>query len=312
MNWRLKAAIQRACNYLPVGKQSVYRQLQRYCGGLVKGYDHSFLVSEAARMASMLRDEASFDVSGATLMEVGTGWRVDMPLGFYLCGARRTITADLNRYLVEDLALGTVRFIVENASRMHDVFSFVDTGALDARIEALRGVQSLQDLFRVTGIEYYAPYDCAGTSLPSSSIDLHYSYTVFEHIPADVLAAILREASRLLTPRGVALHHIDLGDHFAQVDGAITPANFLQFSDSDWERYAGTPWSYHNRLREDDYRPIFDRAGHDIIYWKGYVDAPSLDALKKGLPLASKYRDKPLDALSVAILDVISRPRNRQ
>ena len=40
------------------------------------------------------------------------------------------------------------------------------------------------------------------------------------------------------------LHHIDLGDHFEQVDPSITPANFLQFSETAWRRYAKTSWSH--------------------------------------------------------------------
>jgi hypothetical protein len=72
MNWKLKAAVQRACDHLPVGKETVYRQLQRYCGGLLKGYDYSFLLSETARMAQLLRG-VGYEIEGAAVMEVGTG-----------------------------------------------------------------------------------------------------------------------------------------------------------------------------------------------------------------------------------------------
>jgi hypothetical protein len=311
MNWRLKAAIQRLCNRLPVGKQALYRQLQRRCGGLVKGYDHSFLLSETARMAATLRD-AGFDVENAAVMEVGTGWRLDMPLGLYLCGARRIITCDLNRYLDQQLALDTVRYITANVERIRALFPFVEQGVLDDRIAKLRNVDSIDELFRTTGIEYCAPCDCANTKFGDGSIDLHYSYTVFEHISSAVLEAILREATRLLSDRGVALHHIDLGDHFAQVDSSITPANFLQFSEAEWQPYAGTPWSYHNRLREDDYRALFEKVSHEVLYWKPHVDQPSLDSLKNGFPLAPQFRDKPVELLSVAILDVVSRPGRRR
>jgi len=307
MNWRLKAAIQRACDWVPVGKQTLYRQLQRYCGGLVKGYDHSFLLSETARMAGMLRD-VGFDLEGAAVMEVGTGWRVDMPIGLYLCGARRIVTCDLNRYLDKRLTLDTVHYVADNAERIRNLFPFVEAGVLDTRIANLCRARTLEELFRATGIEYYAPCACADTGFAKSSVDLHYSYTVFEHITSSTLEAILREANRLLSDRGVAFHHIDLGDHFAQVDSSITPANFLQFSEADWHSYARTPWSYHNRLREDEYRELFQRASQEILYWKPYVDQSSLDSLKNGFPLAPQYRDKPVEVLSVAILDVISRP----
>jgi SAM-dependent methyltransferase len=232
-----------------------------------------------------------------------------MPIALYLCGARRIITCDLNRYLDKRLSLDTVRYITNNAERVRALFPFVAPGLLDERIANLRSVTSIDELFRLTGIEYYAPYDCARTNFDDGSIDLHYSYTVFEHIAAPVLEAILREANRLLSDRGVALHHIDLGDHFAQVDSSITPANFLQFSDKDWQTYSETPWSYHNRLREDDYRVLYEKASHEILLWKPYIDQASLNSLKGGFPLAAEFRGKPPELLSVAILDVVSRPR---
>lgn len=310
MNWRLKAAIQRACNILPVGKQTLYRQLQRHCGGLVKGYDHGFLLSETARMAGMLLN-AGFDLRGAVAMEVGTGWRVDIPIALYLCGVRRTITCDINRYLDKRLTLDTVRYVGANSERISGLFPFVDEKELQWRIDDLRGVNTLEHLFRTTGIEYYAPYDCAKTNFPDRSIDLHYSYTVFEHISAPTLETILIEANRLLSDRGVAFHHIDLGDHFAQVDKSITPANFLQFADSEWNSYSRTPWSYHNRLRVNEYRELFRRALQEILYWNEHIDTPSLEALERGFPLAPRFRDQPARMLSVALLDVISRPAER-
>lgn len=258
-------------------------------------------------MAERLR-AVGFDIEGAAAMEVGTGWRVDMPIGLYLCGARRIITCDLNRYLTKHLALGTVRYVVENAETIRSIFPFVEPKLLQERVANLRRVTRIEELFRVTGIEYHAPCDCAETGFADRSIDLHYSYTVFEHIPPSTLERILREANRLLSDRGLAFHHIDLGDHFAQVDRSITPANFLQFSEDAWRRYGGTPWSYHNRLREDEYRALFQRVPQDVLYWKSHVDERSLECLKNGFPLAPQYREKPLEVLSVAIVDVISRP----
>jgi len=311
MNWRLKAALQRACDLIPVGKQKVYRQLQLHCGGLVREYDHRFLLSETARMLSMLR-EVGFTVEGAVVMEVGTGWRLDMPIALYLCGAEKVITFDINRYLVSSLTLDSVRYIVNNAEKIRDIFNGIESSRFEQRIARLRRVRTIDDLFREAQIEYHAPCDCARTNLSDHSIDLHYSYTVLEHIAAPALVSILQEANRLLSPRGFAFHHIDLGDHFAQVDPAITTANFLQFSETAWRRYAGTPWSYHNRLREYEYRELFDRVPQEVVSWKPYVDSRSLETLKSGFSLAPQYRDQSPEVLSVSILDVISRPPSSQ
>ena len=307
MNWKIKSAVQRACAHVPVGKQTIYRQLQRYCGGLVNGYDYSFLLSEAARMAALLHS-VGYEVEGASVMEVGTGWRVDIPIGLYLCGARRIITCDLNRYLIEPLSLKTVRYVHDNMEKIRKIFSAVAPDLLEARLMALRGVSTMEELFAVAGIEYYAPCNCACTGFPDRSIDVQYSYTVFEHVPLSTLEAILPESNRLLSERGIAYHHIDVSDHFAQVDPSITMVNFLQFSDEDWQRYAGTSWSYHNRLREDDYRELLQRTRHEIVYWKTHVDDRSLECIKNGFPLAPQYHNRPPEVLSTDIVDVVSRP----
>lgn len=248
------------------------------------------------------------EIEGALVMEVGTGWRLDLPIGLYLCGARRIVTCDLNRYLVKSLALDTVRYVCENVEKIRGIFSSVDPVMLERRLGALGRVSSIDELFATAGIEYHAPCDCAHTGFQDRTIDVHYSYTVFEHIPGPTLEAILQEANRLLSDHGVAYHHIDLSDHYAQVDPSITQVNFLQFSDADWRRYAGTSWSYHNRLREDEYRCLFHRVPQDVVYWKAHRDERSLETLRNGFPLAPQYRDKPAEVLSTAIIDVISRP----
>ena len=61
-----------------------------------------------------------------------------------------------------------------------------------------------------TKIRYYSPCDAAATGLAPGSVDIHLSYTVFEHIRGPVLVQILNEASRVLSERGALIHHIDL------------------------------------------------------------------------------------------------------
>ncbi len=307
MNWKIKAAVQRACALAPIGKQALYRQIQCRCGQLEHGYDYSFLLSEAARMARLLAGKGH-TIEGASVMEVGTGWRVDIPIGFFLCGAQRIVTCDLNRYLIKSLALKTVQFILDNPGEIRSIFSSVHPALLENRLEALKEVSDIEDLFAIAGIEYHAPCDCATTPFRSDSFDIHFSYTVFEHIPGPTLQAILIEANRLLKDGGMILHHIDLSDHFEQVDGSITKVNFLRFSEADWQRYSGTPWSYHNRLRRDEYREIFEKSSQDIVYWDYLVDQRSLECLRNGFPLHDKYRGIPAEALSTVIVDVMSRP----
>src|ERR1700752_4349103 len=107
---------------LPVGRDQVYCLLQRYCGGMVKGYDPAFMLSEAARMAASLRN-FGLQIEGARVMEVGTGWRVDLPLGLYLCGAETVHTYDTHRYLLPSLVMLSVEFIRANRARILEELS---------------------------------------------------------------------------------------------------------------------------------------------------------------------------------------------
>lgn len=311
MRWQVKWAVQRACASVPVFSQALYRQIQQRCGPVTHGYNAGEMIGEAARLTRML---AEFDrpVEGATMMEVGTGWRVDIPLGLFLAGAREIYTYDLNRYLREELVLRSLDYIRRETDAVRGVFqSLTSASALEERLRALLACRTLDEVLEAAHIRYMAPADAAAAKeLPDRSVDVHFSYTVLEHIPGEVLVRILREAARVLKPDGLALHHVDLSDHFAHVDPSITSVNFLKFADWQWKWLASTPWSYHNRLRVNEYREIYEQAGHDVLDWRPHVDPRSLTALnEQQFPLAEKYRGAPLETLSTVYLDVFSRGR---
>ena len=121
------------------------------------------------------------------------------------------------------------------------------------------------------------------TGLPAESIDIQFSYTVFEHIPEEVLAGILQEASRVLAQTGFCLHHIDPSDHYSHDDGRISKVNFLQFSDEEWNRHAGNQFAYHNRSRAADFKRLFEESGHRLLEFEPYCDERSLSELRAGL-----------------------------
>ncbi len=65
-------------------------------------------------------------------------------------------------------------------------------------------------------------------NIKSDSVDFICSNNTFEHIPADILSAILREFKRVIKPGGLMSHFIDMSDHFAHFDSRITIYNFLE------------------------------------------------------------------------------------
>ncbi len=310
MNWKLKASIQRVFAALPAGEQ-LYYQVQRRIGSLRQAPNPCDNLRLLEDVLIDLRNAADFRLEGKRIMEVGTGWRPEMPLFFYLLGAARVDTFDLHRYVREELALDSVAALLE---RETEALERLDRHAAShaevrTRWNALRDVRTLDDFFRITNIRYHAPVDAANTQLAPGSVDLHFSYTVFEHIPRDVLIAILREASRVLDPAGgLACHHIDLSDHFAHVDPSISMVNFLQYEEAEWRKYNDNQFAYHNRLRIDEFESLYREAGHEIVNWNAPVDRKCLDHLNAGaIPLAEPYRHQPKEILATIGVRAISR-----
>ena len=59
---------------------------------------------------------------GATFLEVGTGRRINTPLAFWLLGAERVITVDLNPYLKEELVKNDLDYIQKNKIEIQNLF----------------------------------------------------------------------------------------------------------------------------------------------------------------------------------------------
>jgi SAM-dependent methyltransferase len=308
MRWTEKAKIQNFCAALPVFRDETYYLMQRFGGSLRCARDPRPYLQASASLLSDLQ-KCGVSALGKRLMEIGTGRYLELPIGMFLAGAGSVLTVDVHRLLKERLVLDSVKQMVENRREVVGYFEKVaDRKEVEVRLNSLAGVHSLPELLEKASIEYRAPADATNMALPSASIDFQFSYTVFEHVPGDVLVGMLREANRILRPGGVAIHHIDPSDHFAHDDPSISFVNFLQFSDSEWDKLAGNSFAYHNRLRASDYVEIYRRAGHEVIMWDGSVQPQSLSALKNGLPLASRFQGRSITDLATVVLRVISRP----
>jgi SAM-dependent methyltransferase len=308
MNWRVKAAVQRACAAMPVGGGSIYYSLQRAVGLLRDPERPIMMLRIAARLAREL-GQLGVDLRGKRVLEVGTGWRVDMPIGLYLCGAKSVDTYDLHRYLKPRLVMEAVAGLAKRRQLVIETLATVaDAADVERRLDALVQAPDIRALLRVAGIEYRAPADATRIDRPAGSADVHVSFTVLQHIPYDALLALLREASRVLSADGLAWHQVDLSDQFASADPSISRANFLRFTDAEWARYSDNRFAYHNRLRADDYRRLYHEAEHEVIRWVSDVDERSRAELANGFPLAQRFRGLPVEMLATDTIRVLSRP----
>ena len=199
MRWKLKAKIQNAVSLLPSSASyATYYWIQRHFGGLRRLNPISRLTS-AIKTWKRIQEQGVIP-SGKVFLEVGTGRVPIVPLAYWLMGAEKTITMDLNPYLKAELVEESIQYISENKEKILNLFgSLIDKKRFNELQSLSRdsyfSVSAFLDLCHV---DYVAPIDAADTRFPEQCIDFHTSYTVFEHIPLEVLKQILEEGNRII------------------------------------------------------------------------------------------------------------------
>ncbi len=291
MNWKLKSFIQRACTTLPMGR-SFYLLLQEFAGGL-RHPRYLDRFAEQHRIALLIQEHGVLG-DGARVFDVGTGWLPLAPIGFWMCGAASVRTVDIHRYLNLPALSRALAWMADNREKLIALWSDVlSDDTLAARLGTIAElIDRPEEFLARANILYAAPSDATDTGLEDDSIDVHYSTTVLEHIPPDILADILAEANRILRPGGISAHVVDPTDHFAHTDPAITNVNFLQFDDETWATYNDNQFAYHNRLRASDYRRLFEGSPLRIVETMSEIDPRAIQALRDGFPLAESFRGK--------------------
>lgn len=181
MNWKLKALVAATCDSVPMGPQ-FYQFLQKHFGRL-DASSHTRLTNQQ-EMAQWLSPYGG--LAGKTLFEVGTGHIPWIPIGFYLSGAAKVFTYDLYPRMDIQLVKEALAWIATNREKVASMYP----DAAD-RLEVLTRLRSdPQGLFQAANIVYKSPADAASSGLPDQSIDVHFSFATFEHIPQESIAAI--------------------------------------------------------------------------------------------------------------------------
>lgn len=242
------------------------------------------------------------DPRGKVFFEVGTGRAPNVPLAYWLMGAEKTITIDLNPYMKEELARESVEYLQRHREEVEGLFGpFLDPGRFATLLDYFNKAPfELSAFLKLCGIHYIAPGDASNTPLPTGCVDYHTSYTVLEHIPPELVVRILQEGNRLVKRQGLFVHRIDYSDHFSHADRSISRINFLQYSESKWKHYAGNRFMYMNRLRHDDFLDLFRSSGHRILSIDTEVNREVLALLRgRRFRLDDRFKDKSVDVLSI-------------
>ena len=163
--------------------------------------------------------------------------------------------------------------------------------------------QPLDDFLAGLGISYRAPMDATRTGLDESSFDLVVSAHVLEHVPSDVIPALLAECRRILRPSGIMSFEINYQDHYSGDDDRITAYDFLRYDDTEWSRF--NPALHHqNRLRHREYLELFERADLDVLDVAARCSADDVETVRR-IPLADRFAAMPVEQVAIRMATVV-------
>ena len=289
MKWKTKALIQNLISLLP-DKLSYksYLFFQKKFGGLRNFNPINKLATSKKVWEKILAGNQQ--PSGGIFFEVGTGRVPIVPIGYFLMGAKKVVTIDLNPYLDLELLVESLNYMKNNPNLVRETLGdYFD----EDRFQILRSIDTssfiaLEQILNSLLIEYIAPGDATDIKMESNSFDFYISCTVLEHISENVISKILEEGRRVLKPSGLAIHGIDYSDHFSHSDTNISAINFLQYSDEKWDRYAANRYMYMNRLRHSEFIRLFKEAGY-LIEGEKVDRSESITELLKSFELDARF-----------------------
>ena len=290
MHWRWRAAALRSLGRAPGGRW-LYQRLQQLAGQHRRPEFVRRQLEWQARLARGLAERGA-ELEGARVAEVGTGWVPLAAVGFWLCGAARVDTYDIDRWLLPETFAKALGWIATNRGELRELWRpFTAPAALDERLDRLAELAGDPErLLAAAGIRYHAPADARATGLADGSVDLHVSMQVLEHVAAEHLPEIHREAARVLEPGGWSAHQIDPTDHFSHFDPSITAIHFLRFDEAEWRQIVDRSLASHNRLRCHQHEEALAAGGLEVMAVDSEVDERALAALESGFRLAEPFR----------------------
>ena len=304
MNWRIKGVVQGLLSRVP-GGGIVNNHLQTTLGNLrdfEANVDAKVIADWLVQMEHM--HELGVHPQGLDYLEVGTGWYPTLPICYSLAGARSCRTYDVTRHLTSKMTFRMLRRIEIHLPAIAEA-SFRPLGEVQAAYSSLCNTNTVEKLLHTAGIEYFAPHDAADSGLPDSSVDVVFSNSVLEHVPADAILRIMRETRRILRKGGLAIHSANCGDHYAYFDRGITPINYLTYPERQWSKW-NNRLLYQNRLRPSDFLDLAEQSGLRIVLDKSKPN-PKLLSVLPTLEIAPEFRRYPPEQLASTSIGFVAQ-----
>lgn len=298
-SWLLKATAQGAISLLP-GRHRLNYLLQKHLTRSVDLSEARFWMKadQCHRHLHNYTQSTTTTALPSSVLELGTGWHPIVPIGFALAGVPHITTIDASRLLNLDATQQTLKLYASHlrSERLTAAFPKIQPERAEAVIAAAndQAAPRPEELLGRLGIDVMVG-DVAAAGLQPASVALFVSNNTLEHIPLDLLRAIIAQFRRLAAPKAVMSHFIDMSDHYAHFDDAITEFNYMRYSQRAW-RVFNNRLHYQNRLRASDYRQIIEHAGFRMTVEE---EERGADAQLDPIPLAAPFRSYARDDLLV-------------
>lgn len=261
VGWRAKALAFNILDKVPFGEELYYFAQRNITRTLPRKLAPTAKTGEVQLRHVRAIGRHRGDLDRVTLLEFGAGWDLYANLLYYCMGVEHQIAIDIRRWARAEAINAVIAHLQSDPPPGH-----VRLPSIPVRHDHLE-----EDLQRIYGIRYLAPFDARDTGFEAGSVDLIVTTSVLEHIPADVCRSIMNECRRVIRPDGLVSHAVDYSDHYAHTDPGITCYNYLRFDDRAWQAY-NPGIHYQNRLRTADFRAMFGDTGFDVaeaIEWRG-------------------------------------------
>jgi len=239
MNHRIKSFIFQALEKLPrpLGDQ-VYHRLQRITAKSVHN-EYEFQQATIRQFVDEL-DKLHLNFDKNRVVEIGSGWLPVLPYDLlFRYRAKEVLTFDINEHY--------------QAATIREFNNFYEK----------RFQVGLSNPHLPPFVQYFPKKNILNVSIEPETIDAMTSRNVLEHIHPGDLELIHKQAYQYLRKDSFVIHQISPSDHRAYTDHSLSLWDFLQYSQSDWDKIQ-TRFDYHNRLRQPEYVNLFQQCGFKI------------------------------------------------
>lgn len=308
-SWLIKSAIHHAIHRLPNSRRcnEFFQERIAKSLGLSTG-SFEFKLDYCRRYLEEFLKLNPHRAESFTALELGTGWYPIIPIGLWLSGASEIHSFDIEPHLRGDRLKMLLELLCEygRKGQLQKLLPRVRPERLEQlqEISAASGNASPGELLEKIKIHTLVR-DAQATGLTAGTVDLIFSWSVFEYVPRFVMSKLLAEFHRVGREGAVMAHYIDLTDQYHKFDKTIGPFNFLKFSDRAWNLLQ-SPLTPLNRLRMGDFRNIFCETGFEIVKEDATRAKPeTLDAIS----LAPQFRNFSRDDLLVERVVFIARKK---